>query len=202
MELISYAADFVSYFIQNLKEMDRVKSIIFFGSAARNEAGKKSDVDIFIDVFEEGKVEKEAVRIRDKFFYSVKFKKYWKLFGIKNEISLVVGKLEKWKLRDSMLGSSIILYQKYSPLLEKGKNFTILSWGNIKPNSKRVMLNKKVYGYLHYGKRYKGILDIYGGKKIGANVILVPTESLNQFLEIFKRFKIPVKITRIFEYEK
>lgn len=202
MELVSYAVDFVSYLLQNLKEKNKIKSIILFGSAARDEANEKSDVDIFINVFEEGKIEREAAKIKDKFLESVKFKKYWKLLGIKNEINLAVGKLEKWKLRDSMLGSSIILYQKYSPVLEKGKNFTVLNWSNIKPNSKRVMLSKKLYGYLHYGKRYRGILEVYNGRKIGINVILVPTENLNHFLEIFKLFKIPVKINRVFEYEK
>ncbi|MBU3912772.1 MAG: nucleotidyltransferase domain-containing protein [Nanoarchaeota archaeon] len=203
MELVSYAADFASFLIQNTKNMEKIKSIILFGSVARGEAGKESDVDIFVDVLnDEKEIEKEVKQIGKKFFSSVKFKSYWKLLNVKNEINVIVGKLENWKLKDSMLGSSIVLYQKYSPILENGKNEVILTWSNIKPNSKRVMLNKKIIGYNHYKRYYKGLLEIYGGRKLGANVILIPTEQLNLFLKEFHKFKIPVKIQRVFEYEE
>ncbi len=203
MELISYAIDFVSFLMQNIKEKEEIKSIILFGSVARNQATKESDVDIFIDIIKEDKkLKNNLVKINDKFFNSVKYKNYWKLLNIKNDINLIPGKLEKWKLKDSMLGNSIILYQKYSPKLKKGENKTILSWQVIKQNSKRVMLNKKLFGYNYYGKKYQGILEIYEGKKLGTNVILIPTENLNLFTKIFYKFKIPVKIKRIFEYEQ
>ena len=202
MELISYASDLVSILIQNIKDMSNIKSIILFGSVARNQAEKESDVDIFIDVIgNEKDTEKEVKKITDKFFDSVKFQKYWKLFNIKNEINVIVDELDKWKLKDSMLGNALILYQKYSPILENGKNKAILSWSKIKPDSRRVMLNKKLFGYKHYKRYYKGILEQYQGEKLGANVILIPTEHLNSFLKIFHSFKIPVKISRVFKYE-
>lgn len=199
MELISYAADFASFLIQNF-QVKKIKSIILFGSVARGEAEKESDVDIFIDVINnEEKIEKEIKKITDDFFNSVKFKKYWGLLGIKNEINIIVGRLDKWKLKDSMLGNAIILYQSYKPVLENGKNMAILSWGNIKSNSKRVMLNKKLLGYNYYEKHYKGLLD-EKGIKIGSNVIIIDIEYLNSFLSLFHKFKVPVKIIRIFEY--
>jgi len=202
MELISYASDFVSFLIQNIKDLSKIKSIILFGSVARGEAAKESDIDIFIDIVENEKIiEKETKEIENKFFDSVKFKKYWKLLGINNEINIIVGKLNKWKLKDTMLGNAIILYQYYAPKLEGGKNKAILTWGNIKPNSKRVMLNKKIFGYNYYGKFYKGLLQQYEAKKIGTNVIMINIENLNLFLSLFKKFKVPVKIIRIFEYE-
>jgi predicted nucleotidyltransferase len=204
MELISYAMDFASFLMQNLKEKDKekIKSIILFGSVAREEATKKSDIDFFVDVFLENKaLEKSILKIKDKFFNSVKFKDYWKLFDVKNEINIIVGKLKKWKLRDSMLGSSVILYQGYSPKLEDGKNKVLLFWSVIDNNSKRVMLNKKLFGYSHYGKKYKGLLEVYDGIKLGTNVILISVEQLNLFLKEFRKFKVKVKIKRIFEYE-
>lgn len=203
MELISYAADFVSFIIQNFKEIKKIKAIILFGSAARGEAGKESDVDIFVDVTdEEKKIEKEIKKITNNFFDSVKFKEYWRLLSIKNEINVIVGNLDKWKLKDSMLGNAIVLYQNYAPHLENGKNKVILSWGNIKPNSKRVMLNKKIFGYNYYGKKYKGALEKYEGRKIGSNVIIINVEFLNLFLKIFHNFKIAVKLMRVFEVEE
>lgn len=200
MELISYALDFASFLVQNIKDKNKINAIILFGSVARNEATKESDIDIFIDTNDK-KLEDEAIKIKEKFFDSVKFKDYWKLLGVKNEINIISGILDKWKLRDSMLGSSIILYQHYSPKLEKGNNKVILSWGNIKPDSKRVMLNKKIFGYNYYGKKYHGLLEKYSGNKIGSNVLLINTEHLNLFLEVFHGFKIPVRILRVFEYE-
>ncbi len=201
MELISYALDFASFLVQNLKELDKVQSIILFGSVARGEATKDSDIDIFIDVSDdEKKIDKNIRKISNEFFSSVKYRNYWKLLGINNEINIIAGKIERWKLKDSMLGGSILLYGDYKLKLEDGKNIVILSWGSIKPNSKRVMLNKKMFGFGHYGKRYKGLLEESQGIKLGSNVISMPAEKLGLALKIFHRFKVPVKIKRAFEY--
>jgi predicted nucleotidyltransferase len=202
MELVSYAMDFVSFLMQNLTGFEKVKSVILFGSVSRGEATKKSDVDIFVDVFSGDKVlEKRINKIKNDFFDSRKFKDYWNLFGVKNEINVLVGKLNEWKLKDSMLGSSIILYEKYSPKLDEGKNKVILYWDVVRDNSKRVMLNKKLIGFSHYGKKYKGLLEIYGGIKLGSNVILVSAGELNLFLKEFRKFKAKVRIRRVFEYD-
>ena len=203
MELVSYALDFTSFLIQNIKDSARINSVILFGSVARGEATKESDVDIFIDIQSNDKnLEKEIKKITDQFFDSIKFKKYWQLLNVKNEINVVVGRLEEWKLKDSMLGSSIILYQKYAPKLKEGKNMTILTWKNVKENSSRVMLNKKVFGYNYYGKFYNGLIQKYDGKKLGANTLMVPIEYLSEFTKLFKEFKITLKIIRIFEYSQ
>lgn len=200
MELISYALDFSSFLIQNIKNLEGINSIILFGSVARGEAKKESDVDIFIDLLKfDKKIEKEIQDIKEKFFDSVKYKKYWKIFGIENEINIAVGELDKWPLKDSMVGNSIILYQKYSPTLKGGKNKIILSWISSKNNSHRVMLNKRLFGYNHYGKRYQGMLQKLNGEKIGNNIILIPAEFLNEFLKLFRTSKITVKIRRIVE---
>jgi len=202
MELISYAMDFVSFYMQKTKQKDKIKSIILFGSVARNEEEKESDVDLFVDVVDnEDKIEKEILKIKERFLNSKKFKDYWELLDIKNDLHLVAGKLEQWKLKDAMLGSSIVLYGKYSPKLENGKNMAILCWSVIKNNSKRVMLNKKIFGYNYYGKKYKGLLEAYNGTKIGSNVIMLPIEHFREVLKVFKKFKVDVKIYRIFEYE-
>ena len=197
--------DFTSFLIQNLnqKNIEKIKSIILFGSVARGESGRESDVDIFVDLISDNKPFEEQInKISEKFFDSIKFTKYWSLMGIKNEFQVISGKLNDWKLKNSMPGNSIILYQKYSPKLEKGSNRVVLSWDSNKNNSLRVMLNKTIFGYNYYGKRYKGLLEVYNGKKLGANVIIIPSEHLNLFIKEFHRFKISVKINIIFEYEK
>ena len=54
-KLVAYAMGFASFLMQKLgeKEAGKIKSIILFGSASRGEAGKGSDIDIFIDTFAE-----------------------------------------------------------------------------------------------------------------------------------------------------
>lgn len=203
MGLISYAVDFVSFFIQNSKNIEKINSIILFGSVVREEATKKSDIDLFFDINEdENIIEKETEEIKEKFYDSVKFKGYWKLFGIDNEINIIIGRLKDWKLRDSMLGSSLILYGPYSPKLDDGENKTIIFWQNIKTNSKRVMLSKKIFGFKHYNLTYPGLLEKYNGIKLGANVILINTKDLNTFLKKFRLYKVKTRIIRVFEYSK
>jgi len=203
MELISYAIDFVSFFIQNSKNLQNINSIILFGSAARNEATKKSDIDLFLDIKEnEKKINIEANRVKDNFYQSAKFKNYWKLFGINNDINVIVGKLKEWKLRDSMLGSSLILYSPYSPRLDEGNNKTILFWEKIKNNSKRVMLNRKIFGFKHYKFRYSGLLEKNNGIKLGANTLLINTNDLNIFLALFRLYGAKVRVINVFEYSK
>jgi len=202
MKLIGYAMDFASFLIQNLKNTDKINSIILFGSVARNDEDKESDIDLFINTLNEKNLEKEIKKIKEKFFDSLIFKNYWKLLGIKNEINIIVGDIEKWKLKDSMLGNSIILYQKYLPKLEDGENITIFAWKNIKPNSKRVLLSKKIFGYNYYGKFYNGMLQKYNGKLLGSGVISIPTEHANLFIKLFRTFKINVKIIKVFKYSE
>lgn len=195
-ELVAYAQSFVSFLLGKLGQDDinKIKNIILFGSVARGEAGKESDIDLFIDVFEnENTLGKKADTILKEFYESVFFEKYWHLIGIENEIKLIVGYLNKWKdLKTSIIANGITLYGKYSSEA-KGKNFVLISWGKIEPESKRVWLSKTLYGYSHKGKRYHGLLKTHDGKKISSNCILVPIDSYGNFLNKFKQGKISPK---------
>ena len=48
-KLVAYAQDFVSFLLQNVKDASKIDSITLYGSVARGEAGKDSDIDIFIE---------------------------------------------------------------------------------------------------------------------------------------------------------
>lgn len=197
-KIISYALDFSSFLVYNLKNSEMIKDIILFGSATRGEASEKSDVDIFINVKKSNEnFEKQIKLITKRFYESIKFKKYWKLLGIENSINPVVGNLRKWKLRTSVLVDGITLYGKYTETLKERENIAVLSWGAIKPNSKRVLLNKRIYGYNHYGKFYSGALQKYEGKKLD-NSIIIPLQHLPTVLKIFREMKITIKIIEAF----
>lgn len=201
-ELISYAIDFVSFLMQKIKKRAEIKQIILFGSVAREEAVEESDIDILIDTIKENKsLENEIKKIVDEFKESSKYKNYWKPLGIKNEIKPLISKLEDWKdLQSSIIANGIILYSKFKPEIKEGKHKTFFIWENVTPNSKRVLFNKQLFGYKQKGKFYQGILQKYEGERMGKGCILIPLDHATQFYNLFKKYKITVKIKKVVEY--
>lgn len=198
--LISYAADFVSFILSRQKTYKRINEVILFGSVARGETGENSDVDIFVNTPEEKTVEPEIETAKKEFYESVKFKKYWKLLGIENDIRCVVGKLEKWTdLKSSILLDGIVLYGKYKESAEKTKMFAIFDWRAIKPETKRALFNKRMFGYKQKGKFYEGLLKKTDGQKLD-NSVLVPIENSKDMLKLFRDMNISVKIRNVNEY--
>ncbi|MAH47999.1 hypothetical protein CMI37_19410 [Candidatus Pacearchaeota archaeon] len=199
--LIAYALDFVSFLIQKTKQKDKIKNIILFGSVARDDASKTSDVDIFIDVINESKIEQELDRTLSEFLDSTKYKNYWKALGIENEIKLSIGNLNKWKeLKPSIIANGILLYGKFKPEIKEGEHKVFFIWENIKPNSKRVLLNKQLFGYKQKQNSYDGLLQKYEGKRLGKGCIIVPLEYSKIFHNFFKKYKATVKIKKVLEY--
>ena len=199
---ISYSMDFASFLMQKLGRKDEIRNIILFGSVARQEGSEDSDIDIFIDIIKhDNKLEKEIRQILDKFKDSTKYKNYWQLLGIKNDIQLTIGDMKNWKeLMPSLIADGITLYGKYNPKISEGIHRTFFIWENIKPNSKRVLFNKNIFGYKHNKKFYNGLLKKYSGERLGKGCISVPAEHAVLFHNLFKKFKVRVKIKKVLEY--
>ena len=200
--LISYALDFASFLMQNISNKEKIRNIVLFGSVAREEADKESDIDIFIDIVKENKeTENEIQKILNKFENSTKFKNYWKLLNIKNEIKLMIGELDKWTdLKPSIIANGVSLYGKFKLEIKDGKHKVFFIWENVKPNSKRVLFNKQLFGYKQNQKFYKGLLQKYKAEKLGKGCIIVDLEYSNIFHRLFKKYKITVKIKSILDY--
>jgi predicted nucleotidyltransferase len=198
-KLVAYAMDFASFLIEMI-DYKELKRIILFGSAARNEANEKSDVDLFIES-DSKSIEKEIKKIKDDFFSSRRYKDYWHLKGINNDINISVGKIDDWKnLKNSIISNGILLYSKYYDSPANGKYKTLLYWENVKPESKRVAVSKRLFGYKKGKKRYTGLIQKYNGEKLGKGIIAVLSENEFAFLKLFKEMKITVKIKKIIEY--
>lgn len=196
---IALAMDFSSFLIEKV-DTDKIKNIILFGSVSRQEDSEESDIDLFIDLVNDDiKVEEEIKKILERFYNSTKFRNYWKPLGIKNEINLSIGILEEWKLYSSVVANGITLYGKYKHDL-KGEHYTYFMWENIKPNSKRVIFNKQIFGYSQGNRYYEGMLDRYKGERLGKGCIVVPSEYTVVFHKLFKKNEITVKIKRVVEY--
>ena len=201
-KLVAYAMDFASFLIQKIPETQNINRIILFGSAARGEAEKESDVDIFVDVIkEDSQFEKEIKKCVSDFILSAKYRQYWKLLGIKNEIQLITGNLDKWEeLKPSITANGIMLYGKFLPEIKQGVHKAFFLWENVKPNTKRVLFNKQLFGYNQKGKFYGGLLQRYKGERLGKGSIDVPLEYALIFHNLFKRYKITVRIKKVLDY--
>ncbi len=199
---IAYALDAASFLLQKIKERENIRSIILFGSVARGDATEKSDIDLFIDVVKESpKFEKEARTAIENFYDSIKYKQYWKLLSITHEIKLTIGKLSAWKeLQPSIIANGITLYGKFMPSVKNGLHRTFFIWENVKPNAKRVLFNKQLFGFKQRNKFYQGLLAKYTGERLGKGCVLVPAEHTPLFLALFRKYKITVRIKRIVEY--
>ncbi len=189
--LLAYAMDFSSFLVQNMEKEDLacINQIIVFGSAARGSATSKSDVDIFVNT--QKRLESKIKRILSKFYESELYNRYWRLLGINNEINLIVGDIRNWKeLQSSILSDGIVIYGKYSGHIKSKENFVVLWWESIKPEYKRVMISKQLYGWRLKKKEYKGLLEKAGGEKIGSNAVLVPVQGFAPINELFKKHRI------------
>src|SRR3989344_2390140 len=189
----AYASYFVSYLMMNLKNFENVSKIILFGSVARGESNKKSDVDIFIEVKKKTKTfEKEIDKVVEE-FYKSREGLMFKIKGIENKINVIVGKLEDWKDLSKSIGSTGIVF--YGGFLEgngkKGRKYSIFYWDGVEKN-RGAFLNK-VYGFRVSGKKYPGLIDKFEGKKLGKSSVMIPIEYRGELLNLFKHHSVNSK---------
>lgn len=204
--LIAYAADFVSFLLQSLGDKsDKVNQIVLFGSVARGEERKESDVDIFIDVIEES-VEKDILRFRDEFYRSAKFKRYWALLGLKRTINCTIGNLKEWdELKRSLIANGLVLYGKYDVKGDKLKGHYLIKLESGSERKKNVLFWRRLYGYTQkVGKKTyekKGLVEEYGGKKLAPGIFILPLNKAQLLLNFLKKNRLKHEITLIWKEE-
>ncbi|GBE19821.1 nucleotidyltransferase domain protein [archaeon BMS3Abin17] len=190
-KLIAYSGDFASFLLEKLnKEADKVKQIILFGSVARGEADNKSDIDLFIDVIDEN-LEGKINNIKEKFYKSIKARKYWSLLDIKNEINCSVGKLEDWdELQRSLIANGIVLFGKYKEETET-EPYYLFSIAQGKNRNQNMTAWRALYGYTQkIGEKIyvkKGLIKEYGGKKLAKGVFIIPAEHAHKIISFLRK---------------
>ena len=204
--LFPYIYDFLSLLFEDSRIKNMIRRVILFGSAARDEADKESDIDLFIDLWSKDSTKEVESYLKEvnKRFYLIS-KKKWELMGIKQPIKCVVGLLgdNRWKeLRFEILSYSLILFGKYEELEENLKHTVIFSYSLSNLSQKRKMgFLRNLFGYktVKGTKRYKhsGILQQVGGEKLGANVILIPIEKSKTIKDFLNSFGITPEIREV-----
>jgi len=196
-ELIAYVMNFASFIIKEKigKDIDR---IILFGSVARGDFDKESDIDVFIE--SQKNIEKEIENLLLIFMKS-EIQKKWELKGLKNEISLKIGKLDEWELKRSIISDGILLYGKFEEFPDKMKQYVLFELKFDKFNrNKKVSLWRKLYGYKQKveNKSYltNGLVSKIGGKKMASGII-IPGNKTKEILDFLNKEKIKYNIRDI-----
>ncbi len=198
-EIISFAMDFASYLVSKIPEINR---IILYGSAARGDFDDESDIDLFIDSKE--KIEKRVEKTLETYEMTKKFKE-WELKGVKKEIHTMVGELDSgvWKnLKRSIMINGIILYGKYKAESDKINHYALVSFENIKPDKKRIVVFRTIFGFNVKNKKYNGLVEKTNSKRIGKGTIIVPIENYKKIEEYLRSKKIAFKIIDFWTDEK
>lgn len=195
--MLSYAMDFVSYLLtEGYLESYNLRNIILYGSVARGDFTKDSDIDIFIDIDADKKF-KEKLKNTVHNFYGSVWHRNWERFAITNQINCLAGRLEEWKdLERSIISNGIVLYGSYKPEIN-GKVMTLFYIEGVKPESRRVFINRKLFGYKRYGKKISGLMQELNGEKIGKGCFMIPIESSQKMLQFLRKNKVKTTIREI-----
>ena len=193
----AYASTFASFLMRkfgdNIKDIDR---IILYGSVAKGNAMKNSDVDIFIDTKKD--LKKEVSDIIDE-FYKSREALLFKTKRIENEINVKTGELKNWRgLHRSIISTGVTLWGRYEALEKPigSQHKIIFYWDKIEKN-RGAFLNK-IYGFKSGEKRYTGLLEKINGEKIGKSSIILPIEHKEEIIGLLKKYGVHAKSIEIF----
>ncbi|MEK6825294.1 MAG: nucleotidyltransferase domain-containing protein [Nanoarchaeota archaeon] len=195
--MLAYVYDFLSVFFDKLKDREKIRSITLFGSVARGEQKKDSDVDLFIDINDNkliGEIQsfcREAVNE-----FELRSEKTWKLRGITLPLSVLVGDLqsEQWnELRRELTAYGILIYGKCSFEKREGDNVLIsYDLSSLKQHQKMAVL-RELYGYtLKKGKkvyRREGIVSSLNIDKL-SNVLFVNVKDASAIREALQKHRV------------
>lgn len=191
--------ELVFEFDRKVSELTNVSHIFLFGSVAREEADRRSDVDLCVIINDSNKKEISIIALDLE-------KKYDK--NIQLVISKNFSKLDKYFI-DKLLEEGILLYSK-KPLIKlknvKCEEFLLISYSlkNLSHKDK-MKIKAKFYGYSTkkivnkkvYKSSYEGLVKQLNGISVGAGAILVPLRSAQPIFNILDSFNVKYNKIRL-----
>jgi len=193
-KLYALASSFAAYILEQSEEP--INGIYLFGSAARGEATKNSDIDIFIDAKKNQSIVKTV-----ETFESTTSAKIFRASGINSVIRTLIGDLNSEDfsdLRVNIAADGIILFGKGIPSEKSGRAPHLLIWFETpRKQKKKVAFLRDIYGRKENNKTYQGLLQKLGGLKAGPNTILIPIRHKAIFLDMLKKSKVKYTIKNI-----
>lgn len=203
-ELISYVYDFISQLMDHEVMPDVIRRIILFGSVARGDFDRESDIDLFIDVqSDKPDVSLSIKKVLNQF--ETRAEKTWKLRGVYPHLKLIVDDLEKQKwgeLRQEIGSYGLLLYGRFREAPQKISHRMLIAYElNKLPQKSKMALLRRLYGYTTKKGRkeyqQEGLLQKLGGIKMGANVLVVPQEGFASLKKVLVELRVPYTVKSV-----
>ena len=185
-------------FARRVSKIEKVVEVILFGSVARGEADRRSDIDILVVLDQKGKPKLEEHEEISEIALEV-----GREFDA--NISLILSDREFSSMDEyfveSVLSEGKVIYAREARIAEKEwlRPWYILSYSLKElPHSDKMRIKKIFYGkevkskhgnrvYIH---RYKGLLEEVGGASLGRGCIIFPAKFVEEFEEVLKKYKV------------
>jgi|SRR3989338_2473782 len=200
-ELVSFGMSFASFLLRDGNISEKISKIILFGSVARGDFDDESDIDIFV----EAKLPERTIQKQLGLFNRSKLNELYRLMGIKNDIVLKVGILEKWEgLKESIADDGIMLYGKYEESPKGLKHFTMFRISvERRKFSSKVRIWRKLYGHKQKvgRKTYSstGLLQEYGCARLAKGVFLAPLHQRQKIMDFLDKNKVSYEMLDIYK---
>ncbi len=190
--LIAYGAAYASYVLRDsgAPQAD-IRTIYLFGSVARGDFDRDSDIDVFIDLREKEGI---AARALKRFLASEEREKF-RLMGVTQEIKPMEGKLAEWELKESVEKDGIVLY---SAAAAAGlRPYSLLTLEPVSPVAKRNRVLRALAGRREKNFRGVGLVQQLGGETVDSRVFLLPAEETQKVLAVLSREKANYKTKKV-----
>lgn len=176
--------------VEKLKDLDKIKAIILFGSYARGEEDRRSDIDLLVVM---------NVRYPKRYL-----KEVIKRISVVDHEGLISPRLTNLRDYDPIFLQNVLREGKilYGFLVVDNKKLALEPYRLVNydlskaSNSTKVRISRRVYGYTSKKEnkeyKYKGLKDDEGVFVYPNSTVLIPETDLG-FISFLKRERVPFK---------
>lgn len=195
-QAIAYTQNALSFIFLDATITNKCNSVYLFGSAARGEMERESDIDLFFDFEHEEEKKEAAINAALQRFYQSKDYQKWRLLNFTYPLSIKVGKLDEWELKTSVLADGIILYSK-EPLISGAKRHVLITYTLPQKKTKYLSFVRALFGRNEKGYKDTGLVGACNAKRIATTVILVPKEHAEPIFTFLQKEKMEYSFMEI-----
>ncbi|MEK6867640.1 MAG: nucleotidyltransferase domain-containing protein [Nanoarchaeota archaeon] len=203
---IAYTQNALTFVFLDATLINKCNAIYLFGSAARGEMERESDIDLFFDFelfFADSTRNEKIIQEKEdaihaalsRFSKSNDFQK-WKQLGFTPEFSANVGKLEEWELKTSIVADGILLYSK-EPMMSVTKRHVLITYVLPQKKTKYLSFIRTLFGRKEEGYKDAGIAGACQAQKMASTVLLVPKEHAEPIFTFLQTEKIDYSFIEI-----
>jgi len=171
----------LSEIVDVIKTVDGVIGIILFGSVARGDYDEGSDIDLLVIFKDENTMRKNEWEVTRRIPSDV----------FAQSICVCPSTLEAANpvFLQSVLEDGVILYMQH-PFVLKLKSagvapYLIVSYGlGVLSQREKQKVDYQLFGRVAGGRSYAGLVDKYGGRRLGRGCFLIPKEGSEPVLRL------------------